>query len=162
MKVKVKARTLVLHGGRVLLELRSGETGRLCLRPIGGNVEFGEKGAETVAREFCEETGLHLSEIQFLGCIEDVDPGKTWHEICLLYAARIVESQAYLAASLPIREEDGRAFTAYWLPITALQSDTELRCWANAQGASAPPEIRPNGLSRWIGPAPAASPQRKT
>ena len=141
--IKVKARVIVVHDDKVLLEQRLGPSGTY-VRPLGGNVEFGESGAAAVEREFAEETGLHLRDIHYLGCAEDIgstDRGD-WHEIWLLYAADIdelEESGVRQAASIRVQEDDQRVFSAHWIPFDQLSG-----------GTKAPGEVRPADLYDWI------------
>lgn len=136
----MKARVLVLNQQHVLLEKRVGPNGAY-IRPLGGNIEFGESGAETVGREFLEETGLHLKAIRYLGCTEEIGTidGAGWHEICLLYQADLVEAEAYAAPSIRVQEGETRVFSAQWMAVDNLRP-----------GADTPYEIRPASLYDWI------------
>lgn len=137
----MKARVIVVHDGKVLLERRVGPKGRAYVRPLGGNIEFGERGHDTVTREMTEETGLHLTNVRYLGCLEDVGSTKdgSWHEICLLYQADLHESNAYTQQSVRVQEGGQRAYSAYWIPIDHLRATDE-----------APWDIRPLGLHDWV------------
>ena len=48
------------------------EKGRLYYRPIGGTIEFGERGEEAVRREFREEIAAELTEVRYLGTLENI------------------------------------------------------------------------------------------
>jgi len=48
------------------------EQGRLYYRPLGGAIEFGERGEETVRREFCEEIAADLTDVRYLGTLENI------------------------------------------------------------------------------------------
>ena len=41
-------------------------------RPIGGRIEFGERGAETVAREIREEINAEVANLVYLGALENI------------------------------------------------------------------------------------------
>lgn len=58
-------------------------------RLIGGGIEFGEKGEETIKREFMEELGFEPVNIKYLTTIENifVFNGRKGHEIVLVYEA---------------------------------------------------------------------------
>ncbi len=50
---------------------RTGSDGALFHRPLGGTVEFGERAAQTIEREFVEELGARLRTTKFLGVLEN-------------------------------------------------------------------------------------------
>lgn len=162
--IDLKARVVVCSEREVLLEERVGPTGRPCLRPIGGHVEFGESGAAAALREFCEETGLHLTGVRFLGCVEDIGSGPrgAWHEVCLLYLGHIAEKAAYRAHSLVVSEDESRHFRAHWVPVAALRSDVELGRWAAGRMPGELPDIRPEGLFQWVDIGLEGEPNRGT
>jgi len=56
-------------------------------RPIGGRIEFGERGAEAVAREVREEIDADVTDLVYLGALENIFTyeGKRRHEIVLIY-----------------------------------------------------------------------------
>jgi 8-oxo-dGTP diphosphatase len=65
MFIRIAVTILVDPAGRLLLQLRDGNTSRnphtWC--PPGGRVEPGEEPLEAAIRELAEETGLHLSTV---------------------------------------------------------------------------------------------------
>ena len=56
-------------------------------RPIGGRIEFGERGAEAVAREVREEIDADVTDLVYLGTLENIFryEGKRHHEIVMIY-----------------------------------------------------------------------------
>ncbi len=58
--------------------------------PLGGAIEFGEHGDETVKREFREEIGADLSEVRYLGHAGEYlyAWGRTGTQIVLVYDGR--------------------------------------------------------------------------
>ncbi len=62
-------------------------------RLIGGGIEFGEKGSETVKREFMEEFGIEPINIRYLTTVENIFTfnGHQGHEIVLVYEADLPE-----------------------------------------------------------------------
>ena len=56
-------------------------------RPIGGRIEFGERGAEAVAREVREEIDAEVADLVYLGALENIFTyeGKGHHEIVMIY-----------------------------------------------------------------------------
>lgn len=70
---------------------------QIFYRPLGGVIEFGERGAETVAREFKEEIGADVTDLRYIGTLENIFTyaGSLGHEIILLYEGRFIDSAWY-------------------------------------------------------------------
>jgi len=66
-------------------------------RPLGGTIEFGERGADTVARELEEEIGADVTDLRYLATFENLFTyrGEPGHEIILLYDGRFVDPSWY-------------------------------------------------------------------
>jgi len=63
-RIRVQALALVRSGDRILVEMGRDEVkDETFFRALGGTVEFGETGAETVRREFLEELGTGLERL---------------------------------------------------------------------------------------------------
>ena len=62
-------------------------------RPIGGKIEFGERGAEAVAREVAEEIDAEVADLTLLGTLESIFSyeGKRGHEIVMIFDGRFVD-----------------------------------------------------------------------
>lgn len=60
---------------------------QIFYRPIGGRIEFGERGREAVAREVYEELRAEASDIVYLGALENIFTfeGRARHEIALIF-----------------------------------------------------------------------------
>jgi 8-oxo-dGTP pyrophosphatase MutT (NUDIX family) len=91
------------------------EKERLYYRPLGGRIEFGERGAETVRREFREEIGAELVAVRYLGLLENIytAEGLPNHQIVLVYDGRLADRSLYKKESLP-GDELGVPFKAVW------------------------------------------------
>jgi 8-oxo-dGTP pyrophosphatase MutT (NUDIX family) len=65
-------------------------TGETFYRPIGGRIEFGELGAETVAREVREEIDAEVADLTYLGALENIFTYESapHHEIIMIYDGR--------------------------------------------------------------------------
>jgi 8-oxo-dGTP pyrophosphatase MutT (NUDIX family) len=87
-------------------------------RPLGGAIEFGERGPECVVREIREEIGAEIKELNYIETIENifVCGGRPGHEIVLVYEARLVDSHLYEVESVRCKE-NGDEFVAVWKPM---------------------------------------------
>jgi len=56
-------------------------------RPLGGGIEFGESSEHTIHRELMEEIGAEVSDLKYLGTLENifVFNGEPGHEIVMVY-----------------------------------------------------------------------------
>ena len=131
------ARGLILDGSRVLL-CQDVKHGYYYLP--GGHIEFGERGADALARELMEEAGLKSSVGRLLLAIEStfVQKGKDRHELSLMFHVEHIADPDHPAADagggLPeVRSlEDQIAFE--WVEIAALPET----------------DLRPLGIKAWI------------
>ena len=86
------------------------------LRPLGGHVEFGEKGEETIRREMQEEVGCDALNVRFISTFENLFTynGKQGHEIVLVYEGTLADKALYEKDSFTFMEGD-RKSEACWL-----------------------------------------------
>jgi ADP-ribose pyrophosphatase YjhB (NUDIX family) len=91
------------------------EKGRLYYRPLGGAIEFGERGAEAVRREFREEIAAELTEVRYLGMLENIweVEGERAHQIVLVYDGRLTDASLYDKDVIQ-GDELGQPFHAVW------------------------------------------------
>lgn len=66
-------------------------------RAMGGGVDFGETSCDALQREFQEEIQAELTNIKYLGCIENLFTfnGKQGHEILQVYQCDFVDPKFY-------------------------------------------------------------------
>jgi 8-oxo-dGTP pyrophosphatase MutT (NUDIX family) len=90
-------------------------------RPLGGGIEFGETGAETVRREFMEEIQAGVGEVWYLGTLENIFTfnGKPGHEIVLVYDGRFVDESLYERDAID-GDDLGQKFRAVWKRLDEL------------------------------------------
>ena len=62
-------------------------------RPIGGGINFGERGADAVIREVREELDAEVIDVVYLGAFENIFSyeGKAGHEIILVFDGRFTD-----------------------------------------------------------------------
>ena len=91
------------------------EKGQLYYRPLGGTIEFGERGEETVRREFREEIAADLTEVHYMGALENIysDGEMRGHEIVLVYDGRLTDISLYQKDVIQ-GDELGVPFRAVW------------------------------------------------
>ena len=104
------------NGDRILVaEGHDSKKGQTFYRPLGGTIEFGECGDETVRREFREEISTDLSEMRYLGLLENIFTyeGRRGHEIVLVYNGQLSDARLYEKETFQANEQ-GHPFKAVW------------------------------------------------
>jgi 8-oxo-dGTP pyrophosphatase MutT (NUDIX family) len=89
-------------------------------RPLGGGIEFGEYSEQTIQRELKEEIGAEVSELIYLGTVENVYVfnGTPGHEIIQIYDGVLKDPELYGMTEIIGREGDIEdSFRAVWKPI---------------------------------------------
>ncbi len=88
-------------------------------RPLGGGIEFGERGSEALARELREELGAEIAEPRYLGTFENIFTfnGRRGNEIVLVYETAFVDPTFYGREPIDGREADGSAYLAWWKTV---------------------------------------------
>ncbi|MBW4425529.1 MAG: NUDIX hydrolase [Nostoc desertorum CM1-VF14] len=97
-------------------------------RALGGGVDFGETSRAALEREFQEEIQAELTNIKYLGCIENLFTfnGRQGHEIIQLYQCDFADSKFYQLESLIFSESQHHKHKALWIDISRFKSG-ELR-----------------------------------
>ena len=107
---------LVQHG----LDPANGET---FFRPPGGAIEFGERAAEALRREFREEFNAELSEPQLVTVVENLFEydAQQHHEVVFIFEAQFTDHRLYERSEFTIQESNLRA-TASWKSLEEIAS----------------------------------------
>ena len=105
-------------------------------RPIGGRIEFGERGHETVIREVKEELDAEVTNVRYLGLLENIFTyqGAAGHEIALIYDGRFTDPKYNQGDARICGKDSGEIlYEARWMSPASFRDN------------SAPP-LYPNGL----------------
>lgn len=87
-------------------------------RPLGGTVEFGERSELTVSREVKEEINAEVTDLRYLGAIENifVFEGQKGHELVQVYDGRFRDESLYGKTIIQGVEKDS-PFRAVWIDL---------------------------------------------
>ena len=98
-------------------------------RPLGGAIEFGEYGHETLAREFREEIQADLKDIRYLFTVENIFrlEGSRGHEIVQVYEAAFADPTFYKRTQVTGIDDGDVPFTALWMPLETFKQNRERR-----------------------------------
>ncbi len=89
-------------------------------RPLGGGVEFGERAADAVVREFREETGRAVEVLEQIEVSENLfeQEGAPGHEVVFLFRVRFADDDGVSGLGpMPYFEEGEGTREAVWLPL---------------------------------------------
>jgi len=89
---------VVRRGDELLLMVVRSDDGAIKgYRPLGGSIEFGERAADALKREFAEELGLAITEPVLLAVLENLytHHGAPGHEIVFVFEASFRDESAY-------------------------------------------------------------------
>jgi 8-oxo-dGTP pyrophosphatase MutT (NUDIX family) len=123
-QIRVLALGLIRNGDRTFLsEGFDPVKQQTFYRAMGGGVDFGETSYDALKREFQEEIQAELTNIKYLGCIENlfVFNGKTGHELLQLFECDFVDPKFYELDQLEFAEGE-RKKTALWMDIETCKS----------------------------------------
>ena len=116
----LKAMLVCRHDGKFLMQ-RAGRSPNL-IRPLGGHVEMFERSGQTIKREIREEINSGISNLRYLGTIENIftSKGKKEHEVCFIYSGELTNRKLF-SKDIIYRNEDGRDEEAMWIPEAKLK-----------------------------------------
>lgn len=113
---------IICHDGRLLVQHGvDPNTGRAFFRPPGGAIEFGERAADALCREFMEELHAELSGVELLAVVENpfTYNGTDYHEIVFVFEAQFADPSLYQRPAFTIQETAVQA-TASWKSLEEL------------------------------------------
>lgn len=89
-------------------------------RCLGGGVEYGERAADAIVREFLEETSRRVEVVEALPVIENIFEvrGEVGHEAVFPFVVRWTpEDEPPNLEALACMEDGVGAFEACWMPL---------------------------------------------
>jgi 8-oxo-dGTP pyrophosphatase MutT (NUDIX family) len=97
-------------------------------RPLGGGIEFGETSQETVHREIMEELNAEVTDLKYLGTIENIFifNGTPGHEVVQVYDGRLINPEMYEQAEMAGFEAGAGTFKVLWKRLDEFNQQTPL------------------------------------
>lgn len=123
------AAAVIRDGDRLLVwEDHDPATGSVVCVPLAGGIEFGETGAEAIARELQEEIGRTPVRVAFLGFFEDIFDwnGQRRHELWLVYDVELAGDGLAHLDEVAVHEDDGSSYIARWRGLDELRGPARL------------------------------------
>lgn len=124
-----KIRTIVLgiflHDNRLLVFRGDDpERGVVFYRPLGGGIEFGERGCDAFVREMREELGAEVTDVRYLGTLENIftHRGRRGHEIVLLYEGQFTDPGLYERETFENAQDNGAPIEVSWKPLADFEN----------------------------------------
>ncbi|PPQ15833.1 DNA mismatch repair protein MutT [Bradyrhizobium sp. AC87j1] len=124
--IRVVAIGLHWRDGRLLAAEIRDDAGRIKgVRPLGGEIEFGESWRTALMREFNEELGIDVTITSEPLVLENifVHEGSTGHEV--MFVAEVVFAEGAFAGQdrIDFLEDNGEPIVARWFDLADLDGD---------------------------------------
>jgi len=126
LRIRPLAVCVCRDGARILVEHGYDRVKRQRFyRAIGGGIEFGERAAEAVRREWMEELSADLDDLRLLGVLENLFTyeGREGHEVVFVFTARLRDATRRSVGPVEVVESDGQRHVATWEPLTELEKN---------------------------------------
>lgn len=124
-RIRPIALAIMIHDSKLFVfEGYDPVKGETFYRPLGGGIDFGERGEDTVAREIYEELGAEIINIKLIDFSENIFTyyGNPHHEIVFSYKAEF-KDQSFLEDKEYIAKEDNDdTFKCSWISIDKFKS----------------------------------------
>jgi len=115
--IRVLALGLIHDGDRIFISQGHDQVkNQTFYRALGGGVDFGEPSEVALVREFDEELQAEITNIQYLGCLENLFSfdGNPGHEIIQLYRCDFSDRRFYELDQIEFLEGKRRKL-ALWI-----------------------------------------------
>lgn len=137
--IRALAICILRRGNEFLVqEFVHDETGKYFYRPVGGGIEFGEYGQDTIRREMQEELNTQVIDIRYETMLENIFTyvQRRGHEVVLVYSARFADETLYEQERLTVVEEGMLDGYAVWKTLEFFK-ETQY-------------PLYPDGLPEWL------------
>ncbi|MBR1165483.1 NUDIX hydrolase [Bradyrhizobium liaoningense] len=124
--IRVVAIGLHWRNGRLLAAEVRDDAGQIKgVRPLGGEIEFGESWRAALVREFSEELGIDVIIVGEPLMLENifVHEGSTGHEVMFIAEVAFPESAFNGRDRIDFREDNGEEIVARWFDLSDLDGD---------------------------------------
>jgi len=125
-RIRVVAIGLHWRDGRLLAAEVRDDAGRIKgVRPLGGEIEFGESWRAALVREFNEELGIDISITSEPLMLENifVHEGSTGHEVVFVAEVAFPDDAFAGRDRIDFREDNGEEIVARWFDLAELDMD---------------------------------------
>ena len=107
-RIRPLALALIRRHDEILVERgRDEKKDETFFRPLGGTIEFGERGAEAIRRELHEELESEIEVSALVATIENhfTWEGKVGHEIILVFECTLNDANLYMLDEWDVHED---------------------------------------------------------
>jgi ADP-ribose pyrophosphatase YjhB (NUDIX family) len=118
---------IVRRGAELLLMAVKSDDGTIKgWRPLGGTIEFGERAADTLRREFFEELGVEIEQPKLLAVLENLytHHGAPGHEIVFVFDAHFAHENAYRSETFAF-DDGGVRNEVQWVALARFRTGQE-------------------------------------